>query len=685
VGVGNENPEQSSVMSSSGLNARQTGIEGSAGPYAQSDLARLPGLSPSLSDTSTWSSEQHFREIVEHLPTALYTTDAAGRIDFYNNAAVELWGRRPVIGAEWWCGSLRLYWPDGSPMPHGECPMATTLKTGKAVRGIEAIAERPDGSRYSFVPYPTPLFTPAGELRGAVNMLVDITKRRQGEEAAQRLAAIVASSDDAIISKTLNGIVTTWNEAAERMFGYSADEIIGRSILTLIPPDRQGEEAEIVGRIRNGERVEHYETVRQRKDGSMFDISLTVSPLKRDDGTIIGASKIARDISERKRTEAQLSQQAQRLETLNRVSTIISRDLDLDRIVQAVTDIGTELSGARFGAFFYNIVNEDGESYLLYTLSGAPREAFERFGMPRNTAIFAPTFAGDGIVRSDDIRKDPRYGRNPPHQGMPKGHLPVVSYLAVPVKSSSGEVLGGLFFGHDEAARFGPETEILISAIAGQAAVAMDNARLHKAAQAEIEQRKRAEEAKELLLHEIKHRVKNTLATVQAMASQTFRQAPADEVEAFTARLHALSDAHNLLTQQNWDTVAMENIVRRALRPFVEEHRERNIVAGPDIRIGADKALFIAMILHELGTNAVKYGAFSNEDGQVQLVWEMAECHGRPLLKLHWRECGGPPVSTPTRKGFGSRMIERALKGQQGAVQFDYARDGLVCDLEIAL
>jgi PAS domain S-box-containing protein len=439
-------------------------------------------------------ADGHFRAVVDVLPAALYTTDADGRITYYNDAAAEMWGRRPSIGEDWWCGSWRLFWLDGTPMRHDECPMAVTLKTGEAVRGAEAIAERPDGSRYFFQPFPTPLFSDSGELIGAVNMLIDITERRRTEEATLRLAAIVASSDDAIISKTLNGIVTSWNEAAERLFGYTPDEIIGQSILKLIPADRQDEETEIVGRIRKGERVEHYETVRRRKDGSLFDISLTVSPIKRQDGTVIGASKIARDISERKI----------------------------------------------------------------------------------------------------------------------------------------------------------------------------------------------AQDTKELLLHEIKHRVKNTLATVQAMASQTFRGAPVEEREAFVSRLHALAGAHNLLTEQNWDTVDVRSIVGRALRPFTEQDVDRVVIDGPETPLDPGNALLLAMALHELGTNAVKYGALSTLAGRIKVVWTL-ECGARNVLKLRWQESGGPPVRQPERQGFGSRMIERALKGRQGAVQFDFAPDGLVCLLEVAL
>lgn len=239
-------------------------------------------------------------ELLQALPAAVYTTDAAGRITFYNEAAAALWGYRPELGKSEWCGSWRLYWPDGRPMPHGECPMAIALKEKRPIRGAEATAERPDGTRIPFLAYPTPLWDETGELTGAVNTLVDITDRKKVEDAAQRLAAIVEFSDDAILSKDLNGIITTLNPGAERLFGYTSEELIGKPVTILIPQDRQDEETEILERIRRGERVEHYETIRRRKDGSLVDISLTVSPIKDSEGRIIGASKIARDITEHK-------------------------------------------------------------------------------------------------------------------------------------------------------------------------------------------------------------------------------------------------------------------------------------------------------------------------------------------------------------------------------------------------
>jgi len=252
---------------------------------------------------SSGHGEGYFLQVLQAIPTAVYTTDAKGRITFFNEAAAALWGRRPRLGDDWWCGSWRLFWPDGRPMEHGECPMAVTLKTGEPVQGLEAIAERPDGSRFPFMPYPTLLRDAKGNVIGAVNLLVDISDRKRIAETAQRMAAVVESSEDAIVVKNLQSTVLSWNRGAERLFGYTAMEIVGKSITTIIPKERSGEEGIILGRILRGERIEHFETVRRRKDGSLVDISLSVSPVRNERGEIVGASKIARDISERKRAD----------------------------------------------------------------------------------------------------------------------------------------------------------------------------------------------------------------------------------------------------------------------------------------------------------------------------------------------------------------------------------------------
>ena len=218
----------------------------------------------------------------------------------------------------------------------------------------------------------------------------------------------------------------------------------------------------------------------RRHDGEWRSFAIRAVPVLDQDGAVREWVGVHSDVTEARQAESALREQGQTLETLNRTGAAVAGELDLERVVQMVTDAGVELTGAAFGAFFYNVLNDAGESYMLFTLSGAERSAFEAFGMPRATAVFHPTFVGEGVIRSDDITADPRYGRNAPHQGMPKGHLPVRSYLAVPVASRSGEVIGGLFFGHPTTGKFLERHERLMVGLAGQAAVAIDNARLYQ-------------------------------------------------------------------------------------------------------------------------------------------------------------------------------------------------------------
>jgi signal transduction histidine kinase/DNA-binding response OmpR family regulator len=232
------------------------------------------------------------------------------------------------------------------------------------------------------------------------------------------------------------------------------------------------------------------------------------------------------DMAQVRRQAADLMRaEAHRLEVLNRTGMAIAAELDLDRLVQTVTDAAVELIGATFGAFFYNAINDAGEAYTLFTVSGAPRAAFDRFPMPRNTAVFEPTFRGAGIVRSDDITQDPRYGGSAPHFGMPDGHLPVCSYLAAPVVSRSGEVLGGLFFGHPDAAVFTARDELIVSGIAAQAAVGIDNARLYRASrQAEDNLRRLNDTLEQRVAEEIDGRLRTEEALRQAQKMEAVGQ-----------------------------------------------------------------------------------------------------------------------------------------------------------------
>jgi len=254
--------------------------------------------------------------LMELLPAAVYICEApSGVITYHNRRAAELWGRAPAIGDtdERFCGSFRLFRTDGTPLPHAETPMAQVLNGAAPIRNQEVVIERRDGSRIILRVNIDPLYDINGRFSGAISVFEDVTDLKQAEQASRRLATIVESSGDAIVSKDLNGVIASWNQAAERLFGYTAEETIGKPITLLIPPERRDEEQGILERIRRGERIEHYETVRRRKDGSLLDISLTVSPIRDTKGNIVGASKIARDITRRKRVEVALRESEQRL------------------------------------------------------------------------------------------------------------------------------------------------------------------------------------------------------------------------------------------------------------------------------------------------------------------------------------------------------------------------------------
>jgi PAS domain S-box-containing protein len=309
--------------------------------------------------------------------------------------------------------------------------------------------------------------------------------------ATRQIAFIVESSDDAIIGKNLDGVITSWNKGAERLFGYTAEEIIGKPVTFLIPPERQEEEDAIIERVRRGQRIEHYETVRLGKHGGLLEISLTVSPIKDAAGRIIGASAIARDITERKRIEAQI--------------VILGREAE--------------------------------------------------------------------------------------------------------------------------------------------------------------------------------HRAKNVLATVQATVHLTQSDTPEGLKQAIEGRIHALANVHALFVQSRWEGADLRTLVNEELAPYGQGKQSRSDVKGPDLLLEPGSAQAIAVVLHELATNAAKHGALSVGAGRVQIEWSR-DTGGQFVFR--WSEIGGPPVNVPTRRGFGMRAIEQLVKRQMhGEVRLDWGGKGLVCEIRV--
>jgi PAS domain S-box-containing protein len=585
-------------------------------------------------DEAVRTREAQLQRLISDTPFMLTRCSRDLRYTFVSRAYADMLGRTPgdIEGRR----VADIMGPEGLAMIQ---PHIDAVLSGTRVEYESDVRFAGVGQRSLRVVY-TPDRAADGTVIGWIASILDVTGEKQTSDARALVSSIVETSYDAIVTKDLKGVITSWNPAAEHLFGYSSAEMIGNTIRVLIPPDRQSEEDDILARIGQGERIQHFETVRIAKDGRHMNVSVTISPLRNASGSIIGASKIARDVSALRAAEAErlrlLEENATITEALNNVGAVVASDLERDKVVQAVTDAATELTTAEFGAFFYNVVDDAGESYMLYTISGVSREAFAQFPMPRNTEVFEPTFKGTAAVRSADISTDPRYGRNPPHHGMPRGHLPVRSYLAVPVKGRRGDVIGGLFFGHSNVGRFTEQHERLALGVASWASVALENARMFSMVQ-------EASRLKDEFLASLSHELRTPLNAVLGYARMLRTGVVTGEKQ--TRAIETIERNATSLTQIVEDVLDISRIISGKIRLNVQPVDFPQIVGnavdavspaadakGVRIETVLDPQASpvsgdperLQQVLWNLLSNAVK---FTNRGGRVQVRLERVNSH----------------------------------------------------------
>jgi len=512
-------------------------------------------------------------------------------------------------------------------LPKNAALFGRLLQTGEAFE-IEKRYQRPDGSVVWVRNVVSPILDASGSIDSVLAVSIDITDYRKVQEELRESeslkSAILAASPDCIISIDEANRVIEWNPAAERTFGYSRDAAMGKDLAELIIPPGYRE------RHRRG--MAHYlatgegpalnrvvELEALRADGTLFPVENAIVPT-----WVNGRPRFTaflRDISRRKQ------QEADRLELDQRLRSTYEH---------AFTGIAEVSPDGRFLR-----VNEQLSHITGYSREELLDRTFEDVTHPDDREAHLDRFRRQMSGDLGSYTQEKRYVRK-------DGQTVWVELFASRVDDAEGRPLYGIRVARD------------------------------------ITERKRAEERQRLLINELNHRVKNTLATVQSIAYQTLRTAPTpqDAQAALTSRLVALSKAHDVLTRESWEAADLNQIVAEAMEPFLASNCKRIHFAGPEVRLPPSTALGIAMALQELATNAVKYGALSNEAGEVEILWSVDWSHDHVLLALRWEERGGPPVQSPTRRGFGTRLIERSLAGDlHGEARIDFAPTGLVCTI----
>lgn len=618
------------------------------------------------------------RQLLELMPAAAYLCDADGLITYYNRHAVEVWGRAPALNdsIDRFCGSFKLFSTEGEPLDHSQCWMALALRTGQEYNGKEIIIERPDGSRLTALAHANPIWDESGKIAGAINVLVDISDRKRGEEAQARLAAIVESSDDAIVSKTLDGRITSWNRGAERLFGYTAEEIVGQSIKTLIPPERYDEEDLILSRLRRGERVEHFETVRIDKHGRRLDISVTISPMRDGSGRIVGASKVARDVTSRKQEERmlvalkdELATQVSDLRRLHEMSTRLSATLDLRAILEEVLRTAVVIEGTDLGVL--SLCEADEERLEIGASVGIDEESLKLIaGIPAGGGACGASFQERRRVVVEDTETDAVFQE---HRDTARraGFRAVHS---TPLVTRQGKAVGVLST-YFRRPHLSSEREMrLIDLCVRHAVDFIENARLYA-------QLREADERKDEFLAMLAHELRNPLAPISSAlqilrlsddvspAVEHVREIMERQVNHMVRLVDDLLEVSRITRgkiELRKEPVSLVSIVGNAVetsRPLIEGGgHQLAITLAPDPMMLEADPVRLAQVVSNLLNNAAKY---TEADGQIWLTATTED--GQAVISV--RDTGvGIPVEMLPRVFDMFAQVDRTLNRAQGGL-----------------
>jgi PAS domain S-box-containing protein len=602
-----------------------------------------------------WAED--LQAVIDNSPFMLTRCSSDLRYQFVSRAYAQMVGREPedVAGKS----IVEIMGEEGfnTILPH-----IRQVLQGKRVEHESEVRFQGIGPRVLRAIY-TPDRDQKGNVHGWIAFIIDISDRAHAIRVRQQLASFIESSDNSILSTDLEGVIVNWSRGAERIFGYSADKVVGKPITILIPHDLQDEEWRILERIRRGERIDLYETKRCHKDGRLLDISLTVSPLKDSDGRIIGASKIGRDITDQRRAQERIAADLRAMTMLREVGGLCaSKGEDLKKCLHGIVDAATAIAGADKG----NIqLFEPTTGVLTIVAQRGFGPAFLKYFehvRDDSSACAAAMQSGERVV-VEDVTTSKIFVRQPSMNVLIDAGVRAV--ISTPLMSGAGNVLG-MISTHFCEPHHPDERELgLTDLLARQAADYLE--------------RKRAEKIEETLVREIQHRSNNQLAVIHTIAHQTLSGdlSLAEAKKVFDARVQALVRANRQLNESSWSPVKLSEIVRLALAPFGDQ----TMIDGADVMVGAQHVQNFSLALHELATNAAKYGALSNESGKVEICWTIVGDGRDKRLKFIWEERGGPRVVAPTRRGFGTSLLKATFTD----VRIDYSVEGLTCEIELVL